>query len=50
MKKQKKSKYTFMGDFGECYISKDKANRLNVDNGITLCAKCHRKVHKLEGK
>lgn len=32
------------------HFSKDKANRLNVDNGITLCAKCHRKVHKMEGK
>ena len=32
------------------HFSKDKANRLNVDNGITLCAECHRLVHKVEGK
>lgn len=32
------------------HFSKDKANRLNVDNGITLCAECHKLVHKVEGK
>lgn len=32
------------------HFSKDKAKRLSVDNGITLCAECHRLVHKVEGK
>lgn len=32
------------------HFSKDKNNRLNMDNGITLCEECHRLVHKVEGK
>ena len=32
------------------HFSKDKDNRLNVDNGITLCEDCHKLVHKLEGR
>lgn len=28
----------------------DKENRVNVDNGITLCKDCHSKFHKIYGK
>lgn len=31
-------------------FSKDKANRLNIANGITLCVERHKLVHKIEGR
>ena len=31
------------------YWSNDPTNRVNVDNGITLCSKCHAQEHEADG-
>ena len=32
------------------HFSKNKELRTDVNNGITLCEKCHKAIHKLEGR